>query len=124
MEKLKDIKGIVQVSDYSLYYLLAILLAFIVVLIVAFYLYRKPRARKKPTSKEIALKNLQDIDFQNPKDIAYGFTLNIPFFISDENRSEMENLLEKLEIYKYKKEIPNMEEELKQSIKKIIKGLR
>ena len=122
--KLKDIKGIVAVSDYSMYYLLGYIALAVLIFVVIFYLLTKPRKRKKPTKKEIALKTLGGMDFANPKETAYKFTLNIPFFTNDDNKKEIEDIVEKLEIYKYKKEIPKMDSELKERIKKVIKGLK
>ncbi len=122
--KLKDIKGIVEVSDYSLYYLAGLTVLAVLIVGLIIYFLRKPKKRKKPTNKEIALKNLKNIDYKNTKDIAYMFTLNVPFFIDDKNREEISKLLEKLEIFKYKKEIPQMDESIKNDIKKVIKGLK
>lgn len=124
MEKLRDIKGIVEVTDYSIYYLIALIFLIIAAIVVIVWFLRKPKKRKKPTSKEIALQHLKDIDYENSKDIAYTFSLNIPFFINEKNSEEIKKILEKLDVYKYKKEIPNMDKELKNSIRKIIKGLK
>ncbi len=122
--KLKDIKDIVEVGDYSMYYLLAYILLAILIFVVIFYILTKPRRRKKPTNKEMALTALKSMNYDNSKETAYGFTLNIPFFITDENKKEIEDILEKLEIYKYKREIPQMDSELKDRIKKAVKGLK
>ena len=122
--KLKDIKGIVEVGDYSMYYLLGYILLAILIFAVIFYLLTQPKKRKKPTEKEMALMELKSIDYDNSKDIAYKFTLNISFFTVAENEKEIDDLLDKLEIYKYKKEIPDMDSELKKSIKKIIGRLK
>lgn len=124
MEKLRDIKGIVEVVDYSIYYLVALIFLAIIAVVAVVWFLRRFKKRKKPTNRQMALKNLRDIDFKNSKDIAYGFTLNIPFFINEKNSEEIKNILEKLETYKYKKEIPNMDEELKQSVKKSIERLK
>ncbi len=124
MEKLRDIKGIVEVVDYSMYYLTALIFLAIVVVATIVWFLRKPKRRNKPTSKQMALKNLRNIDYENSKDTAYGFTLNIPFFINEKNREEINKILSKLETYKYKKEIPDMDKELKMSIKKIIERLK
>ncbi len=124
MEKLKDIKGIVEVSDYSMYYLLAYILLGILIVALFLYFLKQPRRRKKPTSKELALETLKSMDYADAKDIAYKFTLNIPLFKDDENRKTIDDIEEKLEVYKYKKEIPDMDSELKKSIKKVIKGLK
>ena len=124
MEKLRDIKGIVEVTDYSIYYLGALIFLVFVAIIAIIWFLRRPKKRKKPTKEELALSNLKNIDYKNPKDVAYSFSLNIPFFTNEKNSEEIKKILEKLEVYKYKKEIPNMDEELKKSVKKIIKGLK
>ena len=124
MEKLRDIKGIVEVTDYSLYYLIGAILAVVIVLAILIYIFMQPKKRKKPTSAQIALKNLKNIDYENSKDVSYVFTLNIPFFETPENKEKIRELLDKLEVYKYKKYIPNMDKELKDDIKSFIKGLK
>ncbi len=122
--KLRDIKSIVEISDYSLYYLIALAILVLLIIVMIVFLLTRPKKRKKPTSKDIALKNLKNIDYRNSKNIAYCVVLNISLFTNDRNKNEIEKLLEKLEVYKYKKRIPDMEETLKNDIKKIINGLK
>lgn len=124
MDKLKDIKGIVEVSDYSMYYLLGIIFAILLMIIGIIYLYKKPKRRKKPTSRVVALGNLKNINYANAKDTAYSFTLNTPFFINEKNRDQYESILQKLEIYKYEKEVPQINEDLKNEIQKYIGRLK
>ncbi|NOX16087.1 MAG: hypothetical protein GXP61_08705 [Epsilonproteobacteria bacterium] len=119
--KLRDIKGIVEVSDYSLYYLIALIILALLIIAVIVYILVQPKKSKKATSKEIALKKLKEINYDNSKEIAYIFTLNIPFFINDKNRQKIDETLKKLEIYKYKKETLDMDENLKNDILQIIK---
>ena len=124
MDKLKDIKGIVEVVDYSMYYLLGIIFAVLLMMIGIIYLYKKPKRRKKPTSRVVALGNLKNINYANAKDTAYSFTLNTPFFINEKNRDQYESILQKLEIYKYAKEVPQINEDLKNEIQKYIGRLK
>jgi hypothetical protein len=124
VDKLKDIKGIVEVSDYSMYYLLGIIFAILLMIIGIIYLYKKPKRRKKPTSRVVALGNLKNINYANAKDTAYSFTLNTPFFINEKNRDQYESILQKLEIYKYEKEVPQINEDLKNEIQKYIGRLK
>ncbi|MCF6172647.1 MAG: hypothetical protein L3J44_02540 [Campylobacteraceae bacterium] len=119
--KLRDIKGIVEVSDYSLYYLIALIVLALLIVAVIIYLVTQPRKSKKPTSKEMAAKKLKNINYKNSKEIAYVFTLNVTFFTNEKNRQKIDKILEKLEIYKYKKVTPNMDENFKNRIKQIIK---
>ena len=124
MEKLRDIKGTVEVVDYSMYYLIVLIFLVFVAIIAIIWFLRKPKKRKKPTSAQKALQNLKDIDYENSKDIAYTFSLNIPFFTNEKNSEEIKKILEKAEVYKYKKDIPDMDEEFKKSVKKIIERLK
>jgi len=124
LEKLRDIKDIVGVSDYSMYYLIGYIILAILIFWVIIYLLSRQKKSKKLTKKEKALQELKNIDYKNSKDIAYKFTLNIPFFIDEKNEIEIEELLENLKIYKYKKDIPTMDKELKQRIKKMIGAVK
>jgi len=124
LEKLRDIKGIVEVVDYSMYYLVMLIFLVFAAIIAIIWFLRKPKKRKKPTNAQKALQNLKDIDYENSKDIAYTFSLNIPFFTNEKNSEEIKKILEKAEVYKYKKKIPDMDEEFKKSVKKIIERLK
>ena len=124
MEKLKDIKDIVDIVDYSLYYLIGSISLFLVVLLLAFFYFKKPKRRKKPTSKEMSLLNLQSIDYDDEKSMAYIFTLNIDEFIDESNKEEINDVLNKLEEYKYRKYISKANSDLKQSIKKIVERIK
>ncbi len=124
MEKLKDIKDIVDVVDYSLYYLLGSILFFLVCLVLLLYYFKKPKRRKKPTSREIALNHLKSIDYEDEKSMAYIFTLNIDEFINQDNQGKVDSVLNRLEEYKYRKNISKASSNLKQNIKEIIKEIK
>ncbi len=125
MDKLRDIKGLVEIQDYSLYYLLALVsFGLLIASFMIYQLFFKRKRRKKPTKKEIALRELKNIDYSNPKDIAYKFTIFAGSFLEESDKREYEMLVKELDSYKYKKEIPNMDEDLKKRVKNFIKGLR
>ncbi|MDX1808806.1 MAG: hypothetical protein R3331_04660 [Sulfurospirillaceae bacterium] len=124
LEKLRDIKGIVQVTDYSFIYLIAICLIILLIISIAIYMYLQPRRRKKPTQKALSLMKLKNINFENQKDVAYTFCLNAIYFLNEKNESKYRELAEKLEIFKYKKEIPMLDIDLKTEIKDFIGGLK
>ena len=123
-EKLRDIKGIVEVSDFSMYYLIALCLLVLICIAVLIYYLMQPKKRQKPTSRDKALINLKNLNFKDAKDVAYAFTLNVPYFINENNKMKIKKLLKELEIFKYKKDVPQMSDSLKVEIKEIIKGLR
>ncbi len=123
-EKLRDIKGIVEVSDFSMYYLIALCLLVLICIVLLIYYLMQPKKRQKPTNRDKALVSLKNLNFKDTKDIAYTFTLNVPYFINENNKTKIKKLLKELEIFKYKKDIPQMPDSLKVEIKEIIKGLK
>ena len=125
MEELKDIKGIIEVPDYSLWILLSIIVCVIFSLVLAIYFFKNRRKkRKKPTLKQIAMKNLKEIDFDDTKSAVYSFCENFQHFIYEKNKEAFENLQKELEIFKYKKEIEKLSDEQKNRIKNMIKEIK
>ena len=125
MEELKDIKGIIDVPDYSLWILLSIIVCVIFSLVLAIYFFKNRRKkRKKPTLKQIAMKNLKEINFDDTKCAVYTFCENFQYFIDEKNKESFEQLQKELEIYKYKKEIEKLSDEEKNRIKNMIKEIK
>ena len=123
MEKLKDIKGIVEVPDFSLYYFIAIdfaIIAFIVFLVFLFKTKKKP----KPTKKEIALKILKNIDFLDTKKSVYDFCEHGALFVNENNQNSFQTIEKELQKYKYKKDVPNLDEESIKKMKDFIKDIK
>ena len=119
-EKLRDIKGIVPITDYSLYYLIALSLVILLLIGIAIYWYLQPKRKKKPTEKELALKKLKNINFEDQKEVAYLFCLNSIYFVDEKNEFKYKELVEQLDRFKYKKEVPMLEPKLKQEIQDFI----
>ena len=122
MEQLKDIKDIVEVPEYSFEILLTIIILTLTILAVAIYLYKN--RRKKLSRKEIALNSLKSIDYTNSKDVAYRFTLDGAVLIDKEHQNVFDNLVEELERYKYKKDVPPLDKSLEHRVKEFIKELK
>jgi len=120
LDKLRDIKGLSPITDFSIYYLMALCFVILLVIIVAIYLYIQPRRKKKPTKKVLALKKLKNINFKDQKEVAYLFCLNSIYFVNEKNEARHKELVEKLERFKYKKEVPMLESALKQEIQDFI----
>ena len=123
MEKLKDIKGIVEVPDFSLYYFIAIdfaIIAFIVFLVFLFKTKKKP----KPTKKEMALKILKNMDFLDTKKSVYDFCEHGALFVNENNQNSFQTIEKELQKYKYKKDVPNLDEESIKKMKDFIKGIK
>jgi hypothetical protein len=112
---LHDIKPLVEVQEYSLYYLIGV--SVIGLLIFAGLLYLVLRWLKHRNAFNIRkehYKLLHALDFSDPKKAAYDVTFYGATFKDDGQRySEMyKNLVERLEQYKYKKNVDNLDEEV------------
>jgi uncharacterized membrane protein YgaE (UPF0421/DUF939 family) len=125
MEELRDIKGFIEVPDESfLYFSLTLsLIGFLVALLVWFYVaQRKKRVRKVRLSpKALAKLRLKEIDFSNTKESVYTFS-EAGQMVSPEHPALLK-LLPKLEIYKFRREVPPLSEENQKEMKRIIKEL-
>ena len=125
MEELKDIKGIIEVPDYSLWILLSIIAFVVFCLIILIYFFKNRRKkRKKPTLKQIAMKNLKEINFDDTKGAVYSFCESFQYFINEKNKEYFEQLQKELEIFKYKKEIEKLSDEQRNRIKSMIKEIK
>ena len=125
MEGLRDIKDVVEVQEHSLAMLIALIIMVLLLLGLALYLFKNRRhRRKKLTAKEIALKELLSLDYNNSKQVVYGFEAEGILFVNEKNQNEFESISKELEIYKYKKDVPLLDKGIKLKIEQFIKGLR
>ena len=125
MEELRDIKGIVEVTDYSLYYLLGVVgVGTIVVMVLAVWLYKYMTKKDLLTQKKVAMDLLEKFEFGDAKESVYKFSHLAQYAVNDAQRRELEELLAELEVYKFKKEVPELDDELKAKMKKFIKEQR
>jgi len=126
MEKLRDIKGIVEVPDTSLWWLIGTAAAFILALLLLLWLYRTyfmPRRRRRRKSPEqIAAENLRAIDYGDTKEAVYTFSENMKLLADLKGPIPgLHEMLERLEKYKYKREVPPLSKEDKNRMQKMIK---
>lgn len=125
MEKLKDIKDIVYVPDYSLYLLIGVAIFIAIILYIAIYIFKHRRKRrKKKSSKEIALDRLKSIDFTDTKSVVYTFEELGKLFLDEKNQNEFESIKKELTIYKYKRDIPPLDSSVESRIKRFIGELK
>lgn len=125
MDKLRDIKTIVDVSDYSLWVLVAVVLMFTIILsYIIFKFLTRRKKRVKPTLKQTALKKLKNINFTDEKSAIYTFSENFALFLDEDNEAEFSELQNRLVEYKYKKSVESLPEDIKRQIKSLIKELR
>lgn len=113
MEGLKDIKGLMEIPDYSLYIFIAIIL---ISLVILFLLVKMFFSRKKNISPiKIAKKELKNLDFGNSKMSAYILSKYGPT-LKEEDFSYLEK-------YKYKKETMEFSKEDLEKIKRFLDEL-
>ncbi len=111
---LHDIKPIVEVQEYSLYYFLGVS-AFVLLIILgsAFLIYKWLQKRNAFNIRKEHMRLLRTLDLSDAKKAAYAITNYGATFKDDSPRhSEMyANLHNRLEKYKYKKEVEKLDEE-------------
>ena len=109
-----DIKPLLEVTDYSLYYFLAvvgvaILLVFGAVYLLYVWLKKRNRFNRRKEHKKL----LSSVDLSDAKKAAYEITFYGATFKDDGARqAEMfKNLTDRLQNYKYKKEVELIDKE-------------
>ena len=112
---LHDIKPIIEVQEYSLYYLIASLGVGAFLFFGALFLLYKWYQKRNLFNIRVEHKKLLDvIDFKETKKAAYAFTLYGLTFRDDSPRHiEMyKNLTQRLDEYKYKKDVEAFDDEV------------
>lgn len=116
---LHDIKPLVEIHEYSLYYFSALVLLGVLVLSGIIYIVVKHfKAKNAFNIRKEHLKLLNQVDFKEAKRSAYDLTLYGATFQNDTPRHhEMyEEMLDKLEEYKYKKDVEKIEDEVREYV--------
>lgn len=111
---LHDIKTIVEIPEYSLYYLIILSIISIVVIGALIYLLMKYLENKrKYNQRKEHYKLLHSIDLTNTKKAAYAISLYASTFKNDGDRqaSMFENITQRLEQFKYKKDVDGFDTE-------------
>ncbi|MCK4974948.1 MAG: hypothetical protein KAR81_06815 [Sulfurimonas sp.] len=112
---LHDIKPIVDVQEYSLYYFLGIsFLGVILFLGIAYLIYMWFKRRNAFNIRKEHLKLLNSLDLSDTKQSAYAITMFGATFKDDSPRHQemYENITNRLELYKYKKEVKEFDSEV------------
>ncbi|MDD2267835.1 hypothetical protein [Sulfuricurvum sp.] len=111
METLRGIKNLVPIEDYSLYFFILVISLIAFLILIAFlYIVKYLRKPKMIQARNSAWHYLNHIDFDDAKIAAYGITQCARFFVTQENKAIFEQLIQALEVYKYKPEIPAFKE--------------
>ena len=111
---LHDIKNIIEVQDYSFYYLLGVVALSIIVLSTIIYLVLKYlQKRNAYNQRKEHLQFLNSIDLNDTKNAAYSISKYGATFANDgERQSGMyKNISARLEQFKYKKDVDSFDKE-------------
>jgi hypothetical protein len=111
-EELREIKPLLEIPDMS-YYLYVGFLIFVglIVLGVVFFLAKKFWLNRKKDMRRVYFKQLKEIDLNSPKESAYSITyLGRKLSIDDRSRDIYRGLVPMLEQYKYRREVPKMDD--------------
>jgi flagellar biosynthesis/type III secretory pathway M-ring protein FliF/YscJ len=110
---LRDIRSLEPIDDISLYlFIIAIVFVSLIIGALLYKLFSTMRARKKEVLRKEVLQRLKDIEFDDPKDASYKITKYARFLADDEQSKRMlEQLLPKLEKYKFIKNVPEFDDE-------------
>ncbi len=103
--KINDIKSIVEVSDYSFYFFILLILSSLIICSLLIYFTYTKIKNKDVNYQKIYIRNLKNIDTTKSKKAAYEITKYIQLISKNESQTKLANeLILKLESYKYKKE--------------------
>ncbi|BCD67558.1 hypothetical protein [Nitratiruptor sp. YY09-18] len=117
MEKLRDIKGLVEIPDYSFFLYIFFIVVVTTLAAVLVYLVIKAIGSRKKSKREEVLQKLRSLNLDNPKEVAYAITRYGRYIVNDSARAKMyEELVRRLTPYKYKKEVPKLDSETKKMI--------
>jgi len=111
--ELRDIKPLLEIPDSSYYLFLALILVGVVVLFALLtFLFKKFWINRKVNMKKVYLEALKNLDWSETKKSAYLATELGRKLATEERTKEIYNqLLPLLEAYKYKKEVPMIDDE-------------
>ena len=112
--QLHDIKTIVEVQEYSFYYLFGVtVLGLFVLLAISYLVIKWYKSKNKYNQRKEYFKALKSLNLKDTKKTAYAITFYGSIFKDDSPRhTEMfKNITQRLEPYKYKKEVDSLDKE-------------
>lgn len=122
LEDIRDIKPIFDISDYYFYIAMAAL-AVAGIAAVLFFLYKFFK-KKKGNTRANNIKKLKNIDFTDSKSCAYEMTKYLRLVaLSDSEKIKADEIIEKLQEYKYIKAPSAISDEIKAQYSDFIKVL-
>ena len=109
-----DIKPLVEIQDYSLYYLIALVVVVTLILSGAAYLaYKWFHKRGEANVRKEHLEKMNQVDIDDAKATAYAMSIYGATFKDDSPRHKeiYSNLRKKLSMHKYKKSVEKFDKD-------------
>jgi hypothetical protein len=113
-DKLRDIKPLLEIPDSSYYiYIALIVFALLLLFGVVFFVAKKFWDKRKVNIKKVYLERLKMVDWTDSKKASYEVTFFGRTLLDVDPRVEeiYTQLLPMLEAYKYRKEVPSIDDE-------------
>jgi len=111
---LHDIKPLVAIEDYSFWMLIGLSGTALLIVAALFYLlWKYLKERNRYNRRKVCFNALENISFANSKVAAYAISRHGLCFSDDSPRlhEAFQNLVSKLEPYKYKKTVGSMDDD-------------
>lgn len=111
---LHDIKTIVEVNEYSLYYFIGLsVITFIIIVGLLYLIYSWYKKRNQYSKRKEHYKLLHSINLDDTKNAAYAISLYGATFANDGDRQTgmYKNITQRLEQFKYKKDVDKFDKE-------------
>lgn len=115
VENLRDIKGLIEIPDYSLFLFVGVVLFSILFLYYA-YKFLKSRKKRVLSKEEIARRELKNLDLNDSKSSAYKFSKYARYLDSKIDTSFLQK-------YKYKKNVSSFEKADRKKIEKFLENV-
>ncbi|WP_324171057.1 hypothetical protein [Sulfurimonas sp.] len=112
---LHDIKPLLEIQEYSLYYFLALVfLVIILLLVISYLIYKWIKAKNAFNQRKENLKIINALDLKETKNSAYQITsLGLVFKDDSLRHKDMyEDLVQRLEVYKYRQNVTEFDSDI------------
>ena len=119
--KIHDIKDIVKIPDNSIFIYYGLILVGLLLCIIIIIFIFKYFKNKKVNQREIYFNILKNIDFKDSKQDAYIITKHLRLLVKSDREKILANeLINELEDYKYKKDVPTINQDIKNKLNTLL----
>ena len=110
LSKLHDIKELENIPDNSIFIFSILIFAGIILILAIIFLFIKYFKNKKLSDRKTYFNILKNIDFDDSKKAAYTITKYSRLIANSDREKKLANeLIEELRIFKYKKNVKNID---------------